>query len=573
MNYPTASGWGIKKRITLTFYIMSKDIQNQQSQDVTELFNTVEEKSISFEEKRIRALALKNRMPYINLQKLAIESEALTLISKAESIKGQIICFYKSKDVLRLGITDPHNQAALTIIETFKKQYQCIVYLISEASFEHAISLYPLMVGEIKSPLAEEEKIRITSDLIAGASSELESWPALGPALVNKNTEEIISLLIARGIGARASDIHLEPKENEVVLRLRIDGIMRDIIAFSPQIYPRILSRIKLIGGLKLNVKKMPQDGRFTVYHNHAEIDIRISTLPTNYGEAITLRLLGLDRDYLLKIENLGITEEELEIVKTDLSKTSGMILLTGATGSGKTTTLYAFLSHRKTPEIKIMTLEDPIEYRLEGISQIQISEREGLTFARALRGVLRQDPDVIMVGEIRDPETAEITIRAATTGHTVLSTLHAGSTPEIITQLTNMGTDPQNLSNVLNLLINQKLVRRLCQECRKPYDVSPELYEKIKKVAQNKIPLPEKLTLFKPKGCPLCENIGYRGQTGIFEIMHISRMIRKLIASRSAPEEIYSEALQGGMFTLIQDGLRKVVRGDTTLEELKRVS
>jgi len=557
----------------LRFYIMPKNIPTKQSQEVAELFNTVEEKSVGFEEKRIKALAVKNKMPYINLQKLAIESEALTLIPKSESVKGQIICFYKAKNVLRLGITDPHNQSAQNIIEKLKKQYQCIVYLVSEASFEHAISLYPLIINEDKIQQAEEEKIVITPDLITKASLELQSWPSMGPALINKNTEEIINILMARGIGARASDIHLEPKENEVALRLRIDGIMRDIISFSPQVYPRVLSRIKLISGLKLNIQKIPQDGRFTIYYNHTEVDVRVSTLPTNYGEAITLRLLGLERDYLLKIENLGITENELGIVKKNLNKSSGMILLTGATGSGKTTTLYAFLSYRKTPEVKIMTLEDPIEYRLEGISQIQINEREGLTFARALRGVLRQDPDIIMVGEIRDPETAEITIRAATTGHTVLSTLHAGSTPEIITQLTNMGADPQNLSDVLNLLINQKLVRRLCKKCREPYNASPEVYEKIKKVIQDKIPLPEKLTLFRPKGCLACENMGYQGQIGLFEIMNISKAIHKLIASRGTPDEIYTEALKEGMFTLIEDGLRKVVQGDTTLEELKRVS
>jgi len=550
-----------------------KNIQNKQSRNVSALFKSVEEKSVGFEEKRIKDLASQNQMPYINLQKLAIEGDALTLIPQEEAKKGQAICFYKSKKTLRIGLADPHGQKALEIIASLKEKYKPIVYLISEASLEHALSLYPSDLGEAKKSKEQREKITLKQDLIEQAGDLLSEWSALGNSLINKNTDELINVLIAAGIGARASDIHLEPKETEIILRLRIDGIMREIIAFTPQIYPRILARLKLISGLKLNIKKMPQDGRFTVYYDHADIDVRVSSLPTNYGEAITLRLLGLEKDYLLEIENIGIEPDELEVVKKDLGKAKGMILLTGATGSGKTTTLYAFLSYRKTSEIKIMTLEDPIEYRLEGITQIQINENEGLTFARALRGVLRQDPDVIMVGEIRDPETAEITIRAASTGHIVLSTLHAGSTTEIITQLSNMGADPQNLSDVLNLLINQKLVRQLCEKCRSPYPAPPDLLTKMLKVSQNKFPLPENLTLYHPQGCKACDNIGYRGQVGIFEIMHISREITRLIAGRATPKEIYNQALKEGMFTLIQDGLRKVIRGETTLEELQRVS
>ncbi|PIU01660.1 hypothetical protein COT68_02010 [bacterium (Candidatus Torokbacteria) CG09_land_8_20_14_0_10_42_11] len=552
---------------------MKNNIQNKQSRNVSALFKTVEEKSIGFEEKRIKDLARQNQIPYINLQKLAIEADALILIPAEEAKSSQVICFYKSKGTLRIGMGDPHDKKASSIIESLKEKYKPIVYLISEASLEHALSLYPLDLGEERKGEKKAEKIILNQDLIKQAAALISEWPVLGNSLINKNTDELINILISAGIGARASDIHLEPKETEIVLRLRIDGIMRDIIAFTPQVYPRILARLKLISGLKLNIKKMPQDGRFTVYYDHADIDVRVSSLPTNYGEAITLRLLGLDKDYLLEIENIGIEPDELKIVQNDLGKAKGMVLLTGATGSGKTTTLYAFLSYRKTAEIKIMTLEDPIEYRLEGITQIQINENEGLTFARALRGVLRQDPDVIMVGEIRDPETAEITIRAATTGHIVLSTLHAGSTTEIITQLSNMGADPQNLSDVLNLLINQKLVRRLCEKCRAPYPAPPDLLLKMREVSQNKFPLPDNLTLYQPQGCKACDNIGYRGQVGIFEIMHISREITRLIASRAAPEEIYNQAIKEGMFTLVQDGLRKVIRGETTLEELKRVN
>lgn len=552
---------------------MAEKIQNKQSQDVSNLFNAVEEKSVKFEEKRIQDLAQGYQMPYINLQKLAIDPETIKIIPKKEAQEGQIICFFKNKTDLRLALTQPSNIIAQKIINNLKQKYQCFVYLISEACLEHAFSLYPSDSNLSDQPGQKNEEITITEALINNSKNEVESWITLGQTIINKNTEEIVSNLIANSIQTRATDLHLEPKKSEILLRMRIDGIMRDIAKLPTPIYSRLLSRFKLISGLKLNVKTTPQDGRFTVHYDHRELDIRVSTLPTNYGEAITLRLLGLDRDYLLKIENLGIAESELKIVRANLAKSSGMILLTGATGSGKTTTLYAFLSYKKNPAIKIMTLEDPIEYRLEDISQIQINERQGLTFAKALRGVLRQDPDVIMVGEIRDPETAEITVRAATTGHLVFSTLHAGSTPEIITQLSNMGTDAQNLSDILNLLINQKLVRRLCQKCREKFSASSEIVENIKKVIGINYSLPNPLILYRPKGCPACDNLGYKGQIGIFEIMNISREIRHLIADRADADSIYNQALKEGTFTMIQDGLRKVLNGETTLEELKRVS
>ena len=553
---------------------MPKNINDQQIKDISELFKTVEEKSITFEEERIKDLAKDSRMPYINLQRLTVEYDALTLIPKHKAQAGQTICFYQGKEALRVAITDLHNIEGEKIIANLKKKFkECIVYLMSEASFEHGISLYPLTVTFKTKRSKSQEEIKISKNLIEKSEAKIKTWPNLGHDIINESTEDITATLIAHAIKNRASDLHLEPKKNDIVLRLRVDGIMRDIVSFSASIYPRTLSRFKLIGGLKLNVTKTPQDGRFTVHYNHTEMDVRISSLPTNYGEAVTLRLLGLERDYLLNIKNLGIREKELKIVKDNLAKPSGMILLTGATGSGKTTALYAFLSYKKTSQIKIMTLEDPIEYRLSGISQIQINEQRGLTFGKGLRGVLRQDPDVIMVGEIRDPETAEITIRAATTGHIVLSTLHAGSTPEIITQLENMGADPQNLADVLNLLINQKLVRLLCLKCREPEKASPEIIEKMKKIVENAFPIPDDLTLYKPKGCPECQNLGYKGRIGIFEIMNISKQIRVLIAQRNTPKQIWSQALSEGMLTLIQDGLSKVIAGKTTLEELKRVT
>lgn len=544
-----------------------------QSKDVAELFRMVEEKGISFEEKRVEDLSREAKMPYINLQRQVIEQEALTLIPKHIAQTGQIICFHvnKEKNLLRLAVMKPNNPKAQETIDKLKEDYSLITYLMSEASFEHAISLYPLIIYPAKKR-RQEEKIVIKKSTLKHATKEIESWPGLGGSIINKRVDDMVATLIGKAIKDRASDIHLEPKEKDILLRLRIDGIMHDIINFSPKIYPRLLSRLKLLGGLMLNITQTPQDGRFTVYRDGDDIDLRISVVPTHYGEATNLRLLGLEQDQLSDIHNLGIEKKELKTVKINLAKPDGMVLLTGATGSGKTTTLYAFLNHLKNPDIKIIALEDPIEYRLDGISQTQINEKKGLTFAKALRGVLRQDPDVIMVGEIRDPETAAITIRAATTGHIVFSTLHAGSTAEIITQLENMGADSQNLSDVLNLLINQRLVRRLCPACRKPYKANMDFTEKFRSIVQNKFPIPEDLTLYRAKGCKKCNDIGYKGRIGIFEMMSISKKIRELISNRASPTEIHQQALIEGMILLIQDGIYKVIKGITTLEELKRV-
>ncbi len=546
---------------------------NSPDKDISELFRVVEEKGMTFDEKRFEDLAHEAEMPYLNLQRQVIEQEALALIPKPVAQANQIICFLlnKSKRMIHVGVTEINNQQTQQIVADLKQQYKVIVYLISEASFEHALSLYPLAL-QVEESRKKEDRVVITKNILEQATQELKNWPDLGQAIVNKRIEDVVNILIAKAIGDRASDIHLEPQENQILLRLRIDGMMQDVTSFSPKIYPRLLSRFKLMAGLKLNITQTPQDGRFSVFRDATVIDVRVSIVPTNYGETINMRLLGLEHAHLSKINNLGLRKEEIEKIKKILDKPSGMVLLTGATGSGKTTTLYAFLNYKKSPEIKIITLEDPIEYRLEGVSQIQISELSGLTFAKALRGVLRQDPDVIMVGEIRDPETADITIRAATTGHVVFSTLHAGSTAEIITQLENMGADSQNLSDVLNLLINQNLVRRLCPYCREPFAADPTVIEKIRKIISNKFPLPDKLTLYQAKGCPRCSGIGYKGRIGIFEIMYISEKIRTLVGRHASPEEIRTQALTEGMVLLIQDGLYKVVQGLTSMEELRRV-
>lgn len=546
---------------------------NFPDKNVAELFRTVEEKGMTFDEKRVEDLSREAEMPYINLQRQVIEQEALTLIPKPVAQTNQIICFLlnKGKKMLHVGVTEINNQQTQQVIEDLQKQYKVIVYLISEASFEHALSLYPLVL-QVEEKRKGEDRVVITKSILEQATQELKNWPDLGQTIINKRIEDVVNILIAKAIGERASDIHLEPKEDQILLRLRIDGMMQDVTSFSPKIYPRLLSRFKLMAGLKLNITQIPQDGRFSVFRDAEVIDVRVSIVPTNYGETINMRMLGLEHAHLSKIQNLGLRKEEIKKIKKTLDKPSGMVLLTGATGSGKTTTLYAFLNYKKSSEIKIITLEDPIEYRLDGVSQIQISELSGLTFAKALRGILRQDPDVIMVGEIRDPETAEITIRAATTGHVVLSTLHAGSTAEIITQLENMGADSQNLSDVLNLLINQNLVRRLCQYCREPFAADPAIIEKMRKVCQDKFKVPDKLTLYQAKGCPQCNGIGYKGRIGIFEIMHVSEKIRALVGRRASPDEIHAQALAEGMILLIQDGLYKVMQGVTSMEELKRV-
>ena len=391
-----------------------------------------------------------------------------------------------------------------------------------------------------------------------------------------KNTSQLLEIIFIGAIDLDASDIHFETEENQVKIRLRIDGVLQDLASISHQEYKPLLSRLKLVSGIKLNISDRPQDGRFSIVKHKENIEVRSSTLPAEYGEAIVLRVLNPKS--LISLEQLGLRDDLLKIFRKEISKPNGMIIVTGPTGSGKTTTLYAFLKEVQNPTIKVITIEDPIEYRLEGISQTQAEPVKGYDFASGLRAIVRQDPDVILVGEIRDLETAEIALQAALTGHLVFSTIHANDAAGTIARLVDLGTTSPSVASAINLIIAQRLIRRVCSKCVDFKDISPEQLEKISKELQSlsknikiaKITPQTKIPVIK--GCEDCGFTGYKGRLGVFEAFLIDDEMERFVLKNPPTSDLRNKAVERGMVTIYQDGLIRVIEGLTTIEELERI-
>lgn len=427
------------------------------------------------------------------------------------------------------------------------------------------------------------EKIEIEKELSEKFEKEITNVPSLkikAEELSIKDVSILLKALMFGSIILDSSDMHIEAIESGSTLRVRVDGVLQEVVSFDLQKHQSIVSRIKLLSGLKLNIEDKPQDGRFSILLNRndkvEEIEIRVSTLPTEYGETIVMRVLNPKN--LISLEDLGLRKDLYEIFNVQAEKPNGMIIVTGPTGSGKTTTLYAFLKKIRNPEIKVVTIEDPIEYRLDGISQTQVNPKKGYDFAAGLKSIVRQDPDAILVGEIRDLETASIALQAALTGHLVLSTLHTNDAAGTIARLQALGEKAVNIAPAINVCIAQRLVRKACSKCAEMKPITSELFEEIKKGLEG-IPQGVDIPELKPdilvaniKGCEYCNLTGYKGRIGIFEALPIDDEMQDFILtspSTSATEKI---AIKKGMTTMRQDGLIKILKGVTTMEEVKRV-
>ena len=379
---------------------------------------------------------------------------------------------------------------------------------------------------------------------------------------------KLVNHIISQSIKARASDIHFEPYQNSFTVRYRVDGILYDLLTPPKWIQPALISRVKVMAQMNIAEKRLPQDGRFEVKIGDQDIDVRVSTIPTAFGERLVLRLLNKSGS-LLELQDLGLSPSRLKLLKRLASNPNGIILNTGPTGSGKTTTLYAILSSINEPNINIITIEDPIEYQIKGISQIQVNPKIELTFARGLRSIVRQDPDVILVGEIRDQETAEIAVQSALTGHLVFSTLHTNDSASAITRLVDMGVEPFLISSSILAVVAQRLVRVLCKDCKKSYAPNP-IYLKSIGFSPDRF---KEHPVYKAVGCENCFNTGYRGRLGIFEIMVLTERLKSFILNTFDSNRIKNEAVQQKMRTLRQDGMQKVLNGLTTVEEVLRVT
>jgi general secretion pathway protein E len=379
---------------------------------------------------------------------------------------------------------------------------------------------------------------------------------------------KLVNHIISQSIKARASDIHFEPYQNSLTVRYRVDGILYDLLTPPKWIQPALISRVKVMSKMNIAEKRLPQDGRFEVKIGDQDIDCRVSTIPTAFGERVVLRLLNKSGS-LLELTDLGLTTGRLKLLKKLVASPNGIILVTGPTGSGKTTSLYAVLSSINKPDINIITIEDPIEYQIKGISQIQVNPKIDLTFARGLRSIVRQDPDVILVGEIRDRETADIAVQSALTGHLVFSTLHTNDSSSAITRLVDIGVEPFLISSSVLAVVAQRLIRVLCDDCKTTYTPS-DIYLKSIGVAADRF---NKDNIFKAVGCENCVQTGYRGRLGIFEIMLLSEKIKNLILKTFDSNRIKNQAVQDKMISLRHDGLKKVLDGVTTIEEVLRVT
>ena len=427
--------------------------------------------------------------------------------------------------------------------------------------------------------MSEKGQIEINANILKSQKSinNIADFKKLFQASLKKETSQILQTLLLASLVLATSDTHIEREKTQAKLRLRIDGILHDALYMELDVYQKLLSRIKLISGIKLNITKKAQDGRFTIIIESTPIEVRVSTLPAEYGETIEMRILNPKS--LVTIEQLGMRQDIAQELKRHIQKPNGMIISTGPTGCGKTTTLYAILQAINKPEIKIITIEDPIEYHLTGVSQTQVSPKKGYTFATGLRAIVRQDPDVILVGEIRDKKTARIALQAALTGHLVLSTLHTNDAAGTIVRLQALGEKAINIAPAINLSIAQRLIRKLCEKCAESYIASSQeiaIFKKQLSSLSKQIRIPainNKLKLFKTKGCKACNNTGYKGRTGIYEFLIIDNEIQSFILKSPSIAELTNKAIKKGMTTMYRDGLIKALQGITTIEEINRVA
>ncbi len=533
---------------------------------------------IKEKENETKAKAAAIGFDHIDLVGFPISPEALTLIPREQSKQHKLVCFLFNGSEARLGAVDPKDPAITEIKFQVEERTHANtqLYMISEHSYETAEKLYDAL-PEVKAIV---KGVQISGEELDRFQREVKTIQELDAHVQKVSITDFVALIVATSLRAGCSDIHIEAEEKRVVVRYRIDGVLHQVASVKKELWPRIVNRFKLFSGLKLNITTVPQDGRFTIFLADGEkVEVRVSTLPTAYGESIVMRLLK-SASIGLKFEDMGVRGLAWEQLKREVERPNGMIITTGPTGSGKTTTLYAILNKLNNEETKIITLEDPVEYKLQGISQSQIDKSKDYTFAKGLHSILRQDPDVVMVGEIRDLETAEVAIQAALTGHLMISTIHTNSAAGAIPRFLSMGVKPFLLAPALNAVIGQRLVRRIHSKCKVEMQLEPGVLERVKKILGEinpnsgyKIDL-NNMKFYKGTGCEECSGIGLKGRMGIYEIFTMSPEIEQIILSGQVSEYQMQEiAVKQGMITMVQDGLLKALDGITTVEEVFSVA
>jgi type IV pilus assembly protein PilB len=563
-------------------------LRMQSAQDGKSILSLIVEQNLIEQEDLVKIQAEVNKLPYANLTQIVVPPDVVNLIPKDTAKSYMAVPFGRLHGRLAVGMLDPTNIQAVDFI-TRKINQPLTVYMVSEKSVDR-------ILGQYRADVSQE-----VSDVVSSLQQIVPEKKADNKPITTVNLQNLVqdapitralNTILEYAAQQNASDIHIEPREKELKIRYRIDGILHDTMTLPKAVEPALISRIKILSNLKIDEHRIPQDGQFQIASSGREIDLRIAISPVVWGEQVVIRLLDKD-GALLTLDALGFRGVAFKRVKEGLHRPHGMTLSTGPTGSGKSTTMYAAIQEIKNVAINIVTLEDPVEYKMDGINQIQVNSEVGLTFASGLRSILRQDPNVVMVGEIRDKETADLAVQAALTGHVVLSTIHTNSASGVLPRLLDMGIEPFLIASTVNTVIGQRLVRRLCPKCKKAEQSNQVETDSIKQVLADILPksaadaktatehagyenLPlvnqSAYTLYRAVGCSACTN-GYSGRTGIYEVFVMSNEMEHMLAAHATTNDIQAQAQKEGMINMKQDGYLKVLTGVSTLEEVARVA
>ena len=524
------------------------------------LGRTLVELGMLTEVQLVQALAAQVGMPFVDLDEYPVDRAALAMVPGGICRRYTVLPVAIDNGVLVLATADPGNVLAVDDVRS-----------VSGMQVRPVVATYDNVLRAIDRFVRADDEMEDLSSAFEESQAEAEAADLAKMGDFVEDDAPIVryvNLLVTQAITDRASDIHIEPTEHDLRVRYRIDGVLHETQRSPKNITGGVISRVKIMSDIDIAEKRKPQDGRMSVVHNGRKIDLRVATLPTVWGEKIVMRILD-NSTASLDLRDLSFLEENYATYKESYSKPYGMILVTGPTGSGKSTTLYATLNAVSKPDINVITVEDPVEYRLAGINQVQVNPKAGLTFAAALRSILRSDPDVVLLGEIRDHETAQIAVEAALTGHLVLSTLHTNDAPSAVTRLTEMGIEPFLVGSALDCVVAQRLARRLCPKCKVPYQPSTEEMFAARFPWVDGEPIPE---LFRPGGCTACSKTGYKGRLALHEVMRVTEEIERHAVAHSSSAEIASTAVKQGMISLRNDGWQKVAMGQTSIEEILRV-
>lgn len=522
----------------------------------TNLFDALIEKDVASDENLGILIADYLKIPYVVLSKISIPEEAFHIVPEKFARRQKMIAFARDENGIKIAMADPTNREALELISK-KTGQKVIPYFATERDIVNTFHIFRKNLQKAFESFFPEEAGNVTKTIAQNAP-----------------TAKIVDILIRYAYQDKTSDIHIEPQEEDSLVRFRIDGILQDVLKLPKNIHDQVVTRIKVLSRLRTDEHLSPQDGKLTIKLDEEALDIRVSIVPIVEGEKIVMRLLS-SKQRQFSLVDLGMSESDLEKLNRAMNKSYGMILSTGPTGSGKTTSIYSILKILNSREKNITTIEDPVEYRIKGVNQIQVNAKTNLTFASGLRSILRQDPNIIFVGEIRDSETASIAVNAALTGHLVVSTLHTNDAATALPRLVDMDIEPYLVASTVNVIIGQRLVRKICDMCKSSVNISPKDLsinlspEMIRKNFGPKTPL----TIYIGKGCKVCHFTGYSGRLGVYEVLEVTKEIRKLINIKADADVIIKQAILDGMTSMLDDGLRKVAKGTTTIEEVLRVT